>query len=226
MELLEGLATDPSPALSWSTVTGPALVLGRLAVDPEVDREAARAEGVEVIHRSSGGGPVLWDSGLLALDVVLPRGHRLAGDDVVAAYRWLGEAIAEALRALGIPDVEVVGIARAREDRARPGPAADACYGGLSPFEVTAAGRKVLGLSQTRRAGGALLQAGILMSLDPGLLARLLGRDEEFAGGLAAAAAGLGELAPGLAVAAVVGAVDSAVARLQSVALERSGGRP
>jgi len=222
VKLLTTLAADPTPAMSWSTVTGPALVLGRLAVDPEVDGEAARAEGVEVVRRSSGGGPVLWDAGLLALDVVLPRGHRLAGDDVVAAYRWLGEAIAEALRALGVPDVEVVGIARAREDRARPGPAADACYGGLSPFEVTAAGRKVLGLSQTRRIPGALLQAGILMTLDPGLLARLLRRDREFADGLAAAAAGLGDLRPGLTAAAVVGAVDAAVAGRQSVTLRGS----
>lgn len=219
MELLTGLAADPTPALSWSTVTGPALVLGRLAVDPEIDDEAVRAEGVEVVRRSSGGGPVLWDAGLLALDVALPRGHRLAGDDVVDAYRWLGEAIAEGLRALGVPDVEVVGIERAREDRARPGPAADACFGGLSPFEVTATGRKVVGLSQTRRAAGALFQAGILMSLDPGLLARLLRRDEEFAEGLAAAAAGLAELRPGLSAAAVVGAVDAAVARRESVAV-------
>jgi lipoate-protein ligase A len=220
VELLSGLAADRTPALSWSTVTGPALVLGRRAVDPEVDGAAVRAAGVEVVRRSSGGGPVLWDAGLLALDVALPRGHRLAGDDVVAAYRWLGEAIAEGLRALGVPDVEVVGIARARDDRARPGPAADACYGGLSPFEVTAAGRKVVGLSQTRRVPGALLQAGILVSLDPGLLARLLRRDEEFAAGLGTAAAGLGELRPGLSAAAIVGAVDAAVARRESVALE------
>jgi lipoate-protein ligase A len=219
VELLQGLAHDPTPALSWSTVTRPALVLGRLAVDPELDDETVRAEGVEVVRRSSGGGPVLWDAGLLALDVVLPRGHRLAGDDVVGAYRWLGEAIGAALRALGVPDVEVVGIERAHDDRARPGPAADACYGGLSPFEVTAAGRKVVGLSQTRRAPGALLQAGILMSLDPGLLARLLHRDAEFADGLAAAAVGLGELGPGVTAAAVAGAVDAAVARQQSVRL-------
>ena len=55
----------------------------------------------------------------------------------------------------------------------------------------------MVGLSQTRRGAGALFQAGILMSLDPGLLARLLRRDEEFAAGLAAAAAGLDELRPG-----------------------------
>jgi lipoate-protein ligase A len=222
VELLEGLAADPAPALSWSTVTGPALVLGRSAVDPEVDRAVARAEGVEVAHRSSGGGPVLWDAGLLSLDVVLPRGHRLAGHDVVAAYRWLGEAIAEALRRLGTPGIEVVAVERARADRARTGPAADACYGALSPFEVTAGGRKVVGLSQTRRAPGSLLQAGILMSLDPGLLGRLLGRDETFAGGLAAAAAGLDELAPAIAAGDLVRAVEGALADREGIAVRRA----
>ncbi len=78
----------------------------------------------------------------------------------------------------------------------------------------------MVGLSQTRRTPGALLQAGILMSLDPGLLARLLRRDEAFAHGLAAASAGLRELRPGLTAAAIVGAVDAAVARRESVELE------
>ena len=55
------------------------------------------------------------------------------------------------------------------------------------------------------------------MSLDPGLLARLLRRDEGFAAGLADAAAGLGELRPGLAAADLVGAVDTALARREEV---------
>jgi lipoate-protein ligase A len=198
--------------LSWSTVTAPGLVLGRLPHDPRLDPDAAARAGVRVVRRGSGGGPVLWDAGLLSLDVVLPRGHPLAPDDVVAAYRWLGEAIAAALRTLGVGDVEVIAVQAAREARRRQGPAADACFGGLSPHEVLAAGRKVVGLSQARRRQGALLQAGLLMHLDARLLARLLGRDDGFAEGLAATAAGLDELAPGVDAAAVVAAVDAAVA--------------
>lgn len=213
------MGAGAAPVCSWSTVAAPGLVLGRLAVDPSIDRNAVAAEGVAIVRRSSGGGPVLWDRDLLALDVVLPRGHALAGEDVVDAYRWLGEAIAGALRALGAPAVEVIGMAAAREARSRPGPAADACFGGLSPYEVLAGGRKVVGLSQARRRPGTLLQAGILLRLDARRLARLMGRDEGFAAGLAATAAGIDESVPGLTREAVVEAVDRAVRERAGVEL-------
>jgi lipoate-protein ligase A len=213
VDLLTGMGQGDAPIYSWSTVSSPALVLGRLAADPPIDREAAAGEGVAVVRRSSGGGPVLWDAGLVALDVVLPRGHPLAVDDVVAAYRWLGEALADALRALGVPGVEVVGVERARAARDRPGPAADACFGGLSPFEVLAGGRKVVGLSQARRRPGTLLQAGIPLRLDAERLARLMGRDDAFADGLAAAATGLCEIVDGVGASDLVAAVDAAVSR-------------
>lgn len=195
MELLAGMTPDADPVASWSAVGAPALVLGRSHADPALDEDAARAAGVAVVRRSSGGGPVLWDEGLLALDLVLPRGHRLAPDDVVAAYRPLGEAIAAALRTCGVGDVEVVSVERARAWQADPGGAADACYGGLSPYEVLAGGRKVVGLSQTRRRTGALLQAGILEALDAEGLRRLLGRDDAWAAALRHTAVGLDEIA-------------------------------
>lgn len=218
MGILREMPAAGPPVCSWSTVASPGLVLGRLARDPDLDTAAIAAEGVTVVRRSSGGGPVLWDRDLLALDVVLPRGHRLAVADVVAAYRWLGEAIADALRALGVTGVEVIGVERARRAGATPGAAADACFGGLSPFEVLAGGRKVVGLSQARRRPGTLLQAGIPLTLDSRRLARLMGRDAAFAAGLAATAAGMRELVPGLTAARVVAAVDRAVG-------ERAGAR-
>jgi lipoate---protein ligase len=206
LRLLEELAPGAAPVLSWSTVRAPALVLGRSGRVPAVDRAACAAAGVEVLARRSGGGPVLWDAGLLALDVVLPRGHLLAEDDVVQAYRWVGEALAGALRALGVGDVAVVAPAAARAARAGAGPAAAVCFGGLSPYEVTAGGRKVVGLSQARRAAGTLLQAGIALRLDAEGLAGLLAMDPAARSGftrdLGARAGGLPPLAPADVVAA------------------------
>lgn len=212
MGLLRALAPAGPPVLSWSTVSAPALVLGRAAGRPPVDEAAAAAEGVAVVRRTSGGGPVLWDDHLLGLDVALPPGHALAPADVVETYRWLGEALATALVTLGLPGVEVVSVARARAWAGSPGGAAAACYGGLSPFEVLVEGRKVVGLSQARRRPGALLQAGVVLRLDAGRTARLMGRDAAFARDLAAVAGGLHEWAPGLTAAEVVAAAEAAIA--------------
>lgn len=218
--ILQAMPGTGRPVMSWSRVDAPALVLGRSGAPPRLDRGAIAAAGVTVVGRSSGGGPVLWDRDLLALDVVLPRGHPLAGRDVVLSYRWLGEAIAAGLRSCGVGDVEVLDVQRART--AVPGMAADACFGGLSPFEVLAAGRKVVGLSQARRRAGTLLQAGIPMRLDSAGLARLMGRDTAFARALAAVAAGLDEVAPAVTPAEVVAAVDAEIAARCGVELEPS----
>lgn len=208
--LLRALGPADAPIASWSTTASPALVLGRGAGAPPVDRDAAHSAGVSVVRRSSGGGPVLWDAGLVALDVILPPQHPLAPADVVETYRWLGEAIAAALRSLGLPGVEVVDIARAR--RTTPGVAATACFGAVSPFEALVDGRKVLGLSQARRRPGTLLQAGILTHVDGDLAARLMGEGGAFGAALSRHAAGLDEWLPDVGPGDVVRAVDGALA--------------
>jgi lipoate-protein ligase A len=111
----------------------------------------------------------------------------------------------------------VLTLPRARAAQAVPGPAADACFGGMSPWEVLAGGRKVVGLSQTRRRTGALLQAGVLLGFDADRLARLLGRDAAWATGLAATAGGVRDVAPGVAAQDVVEAVEAMLAVREGV---------
>lgn len=162
------------PTFVWWRIDRPALVLSR-GSRTQADEDACAAAGVDVVRRGSGGGPVLWTPQLLALDVFVPRTHALWSADVVAAYRWLGRLLAETARALGAVDACAIvpDEARAVND---PDLAAAACYGGVSPWEVMVGARKLVGLSQVRRAKGLLLQVGVL-AREEGPIADLLAVD-------------------------------------------------
>ena len=108
LEVLDAMGPHDAPALIWSTVTDTVLVVGRAGRDPILNRGVLEARGIPVVNRRSGGGPVLWDRGLLGLDVLVPRAHRLAPADVTLAYRWLGTAVAEALTRLGAQQRELL----------------------------------------------------------------------------------------------------------------------
>lgn len=196
-------ATDPSvrppvhdgPVVVVHRVAPAAITVGR-AQRGDVDSSAAQAEGLDVVLRPSGGGPVLWDDDLIAIDVILPAGHPLLPVDVVEAYRWVGEAVASTLEGLGVAGARALPPAEAREWPR--GAAAAMCFGGLSPWEVVVGQRKVLGLSQVRRTAGAIIQVGVPMRLDSARLARAVGAPADAGDDLAARTAGIADLAPGV----------------------------
>lgn len=135
--------------------------------------------GVRVTVRPSGGGAVLAGPWMVGASVVVPLGHRLLSEGLVASYRWLGELHAQVMREAGV-DARAVAPQRPSqpmqaqqpgqpESSQRDEAAADtvrwACFGSLSPWEVTdAAGRKLTGLAQQRRRGGVAFSAGTLVS--------------------------------------------------------------
>ncbi len=123
---------------------------------------------LEILSRASGGGAVLVGPWMLGLSVALPNEHPFASGGAVNSYRWLGEAIARALGQIGV-DAWAISPAALLTHRAQnSAPALDwACYGGLSPWEVLAGGRKIAGLAQVRRRQGILLVAGILLQAPP-----------------------------------------------------------
>ena len=173
--LLDALADDPTPALRWYRSTDTALVLGR-----GQRRELVQGTALTVVPRFSGGGAVLMDPGLLCLDVLIPAGHAwLGGADLGAVFEFVGQVWARALGDLGVADVAVHGRSPRPSakgtDRERL--LAAVCYATLGRGEVTAGGRKLVGLAQRRRRPGALVQCGLLRRWDPEPLLRALGAD-------------------------------------------------
>ncbi|MSO44604.1 MAG: hypothetical protein EXQ74_04775 [Thermoleophilia bacterium] len=189
------LARGDCPAIVVHHVSPPAITVGR-AQAAGIHPAGAAADGLQVIIRPSGGGPVLWDDDLIAIDIVLPTGHPLLPVDVVEAYRWVGEAMASALIALGINGVRALP---PEEARAWPtGPASGLCFGGVSPWEVVVDDRKIVGLAQVRRQAGGIIQVGVPMRLDHDRLARAVGAGPEAVADLVTRTTGVAALVPGV----------------------------
>ena len=222
--LMAGLAAHGRPAMRWYIMEHPALILGSSQRLAEVDFAACEAAGVTVHRRRSGGTVVYSDASLLSLDVGLPGGHRLLPQDITKAYRWFGEVWREALATLGIQG-RVIADAEARLLNASLEPAVkEACFGGVSPYEVMIGERKLVGLAQVRRRPGGLLQAGIYAHWRPGLVSNLLSGSEEHkqrrAELLGARACGLDELTGStVTLDDVVAAWERALTEIEGVGL-------
>lgn len=172
---------------------GTALVLGSTQPETCADREACAVAGVEVVRRRSGGGAVLVDAGsVLWVDLVVPTGDPLWSPDVGRAAWWVGEAWADALIGAGLRELEVwKGPMRRNEWSSL------VCFAGIGAGEVvSAAGPKVVGISQRRTRQGALFQCACMIRWEPERLLQLLALDrgERSAamGALAGAAVGAG----------------------------------
>jgi len=170
-DLLDGV-TPGGAAVVWEhEVTAPALVLGSTQGDDVADHAACRARGIEVVRRRSGGGAVLLlPGGVTWVDVILPAGGPGWSDDVHRPMVWLGEHLAEVVRAVtGRHDVEVHAGAMVTTEWSRA-----VCFDGLGAGEVVLDGAKLVGISQRRTRAGARLQCCWYSSHDPAILPGLL----------------------------------------------------
>ena len=205
-EALLQTAAERPPVLYWQIAEPEAMVIGIGQKLSDLDVAACQDAGLAIYRRAAGGTAVLAGPDLLSLDVILPPGHPLAGQDIVEAYHWYGDLWAKTLQSFGLA-AHIVSPAEAHAPRTRSFLAQaerqeqlvrESCYGAVSPYEITIQGRKVLGLDQVRRKVGFLFQGGLLLRWDAERIASLLAApaDERpmLAEGLRDRAAGIDEL--------------------------------
>src|SRR5579884_1240557 len=90
----------PCPTVWWHSTRRPTLILG--AAQRRLDVSAARAAGVRIVQRSTGGTAVYAGPGVIGQDLFLPAGHPLNLADIVESYHWLGQVWLGALQTLGV----------------------------------------------------------------------------------------------------------------------------
>jgi lipoate-protein ligase A len=147
----------------------PTLVLGSSQAEGSVDVAAATRQGIDVVHRRSGGGGVLlWPGEFVWLDLVIPASDKLWSDDVGRSMWWVGELWRAALAAVE----PLVTVHRGRLLRTRW--SADVCFAGIGPGEVLRGSSKLVGISQRRTRHAARFQTMVHLQWRPEVVASLV----------------------------------------------------
>lgn len=139
------------PTLRFWRWTDPAVIIGRTqSVVNEVDLDAARAMGVAVVRRMTGGGAMfLQPHGAVTYSLYLPE-SAVAGLSVRQSYEVCDAWVIRALRGLGVDAHHV-------------------------PINDIACGEgKIGGAAQARRAGVVLHHTTLAYDMDPGEMVRVL----------------------------------------------------
>lgn len=147
------------PTLRFYGWSPPCLSLGRNQPLAEANLAACRAAGVDVVRRPSGGQAVLHAEELTYAVALLQSDPRSEGG-VLEGYRRLSEGLLTGLWQLGVEAVQALATRQA------DGPPSPICFDRPSDYEITLAGRKLIGSAQWRRRGGVLQHGSLPLTGD------------------------------------------------------------
>ena len=138
------------PALRLYAWAPPCLSLGYAQPYSDIDEAALQRNGWEVVRRPTGGRAILHCDEL-TYSVTGPQTEPRLTGGVLESYRVLSAALLQALQYTGLP-------AQALEKPASGpvNPQNPVCFEAPSNYEITVAGKKLIGSAQSRRREGVL----------------------------------------------------------------------
>jgi lipoate-protein ligase A len=147
-------STFPRTILRFYTWSSPTISLGRNQnIDKALDVDYCRVNGIDIVHRPTGGRAVLHDDELTY--AVISNDTDRFGDTIYGNYKRVSEALCLGYQRLGVP-----AVLAADTRKVLPGNDADPpCFLSPSRYELMVAGRKIVGSAQ-RRVRCSFLQHG------------------------------------------------------------------
>jgi lipoyl(octanoyl) transferase len=139
------------PTLRLYAWDPPCLSLGFSQPVSDVDRSRLNALGWDLVRRPTGGRAILHTDEI-TYAVIGPEDEPRLDGGVLESYRRLSFALLFALRYLGVP-AETSDKATNRSEGSQENPV---CFEVPSTFEITIAGKKIIGSAQARRQNGVL----------------------------------------------------------------------
>jgi lipoyl(octanoyl) transferase len=155
--ILEAIGRDEvKPTLRLYAWEPACLSLGYAQPFRDVDPTSLASHGWQVVRRMTGGRAILHTDELTYSAIGPQHEPRLAGS-VIESYQRLSQALLEALALLGLP----VEASSKEGDASSHRNAEPICFEVPSHYEITAAGKKLVGSAQARKKAG-VLQHGTL----------------------------------------------------------------
>jgi lipoate-protein ligase A len=171
--ILDAVAADSSmPTIRFYGWEPACVSLGYRQPADDVDEALRVAAGWDLVRRPTGGRAILHIDELTYSVIASASEPRVKGS-ILESYRRLSKALVVGLRLLGLTTYE------APKDHANSGSEGPACFDTPSNYEITHAGRKLVGSAQVRKKN-VILQHGTLPLIgDVGRLIEVLNLESE-----------------------------------------------
>lgn len=137
----------------------------------EIDLEACRTQGIDLVRRLTGGRAVLHDAEL-TYSIVIGEDDPLVPKTITQSYCLFSRGLVAGLQRLGV-EAKISGPGAAWGQNMKH-PASPACFDMPSRYEITVAGRKLVGSAQVRKNGVVLQHGSILLRFSPERVVSLL----------------------------------------------------
>jgi len=131
------------------------LSIGHAQSIQDVNLTALSQKGWELVRRPTGGKAILH-ADEITYSVTAPQDDPIVSGTVVESYQRLSQALLTTLRILGIS-----ADAKAKDPSNLKRQANPICFESPSDFEITSAGKKIIGSAQARRLQGVLQHGSI-----------------------------------------------------------------
>ncbi len=173
--ILEGVGQDQAlPALRLFAWQPACLSLGYAQSVKDVDRHQLEIHGWDLVRRPTGGRAILHTDEL-TYSVIAPLHEPHVYGSILESYRRLSQALLSALSVLGLD-------AKAEKDHVSPDkdlPVGPVCFEVPSNYEITVAGKKLIGSAQARRREGVLQHGSLPLVGDLTRIVQVLEFDSE-----------------------------------------------
>lgn len=125
----------------------------------EIDLDHCKERQIDVVRRLTGGRAVLHDAEL-TYSIVVREDDPQIPRTITASYCYFSKGLLAGLEKLGVKAEMTVPLAAYGQKKKQP--ASAACFDAPSHYELTVAGRKLVGSAQVRK-NGVILQHGSLL---------------------------------------------------------------